>query len=296
LRSDFALGLVQSAFLITFLAHQSWLMIDAMARTLFRVCYSRRHLLEWVTASQAHDNVLSDPRGLGWQISECAGFLGVVGIVVYVSGQQTWALVAPFAALWILSPLVARWASRPPLNAGQLSIRPADELALRLIARGTWRFFEKFVTAEDNMHPPDNFQEDPNPVIAHRTWPTNIGLYLLSIVAARDFGWLGTLDLLARLEGAFESMQKLERFRGHFYNWYDTSDLATLDPKYVSSGQRLPRVLGGPGRESTLDIRAGGHSGAGLRELAGSCRRRRTYNPRGRRSSERGPGLPEGMP
>jgi cyclic beta-1,2-glucan synthetase len=235
LRSDFALGLVQSAFLITFLAHQSWLMIDAMARTLFRVCYSRQHLLEWVTASQAHDNVLSDPRGLGWQISECAGFLGLVGFVVYVSGQQTWALAAPLAALWILSPLVARWASRPPLNAGQLSIRPADALALRLVARSTWRFFEKFVTAEDNMLPPDNFQEDPVPVIAHRTSPTNIGLYLLSVVAARDFGWLGTLDLLARLEGTFRSMGKLERFRGHFYNWYDTSDLTTLDPRYVSS-------------------------------------------------------------
>ena len=87
------------------------------------------------------------------------------------------------------------------------------------------------------MLPPDNFQEDPKSVIAHRTSPTNLGLYLLSVIAARDFGWLGTLGALERLEGTFATMAKLERFRGHFYNWYDTSDLRALEPKYVSSAR-----------------------------------------------------------
>ena len=107
--------------------------------------------------------------------------------------------------------------------------------ALRGVARRTWRFFETFVTPADQMLPPDNFQEDPVPVVAHRTSPTNLGLYLLSTVAARDFGWLGTLDTVERLEATLETMTRLERFRGHFYNWYDTQDLRPLDPKYVSS-------------------------------------------------------------
>ncbi len=85
------------------------------------------------------------------------------------------------------------------------------------------------------MLPPDNFQEDPKPVVAHRTSPTNLGLYLLSVVAARDFGWLGTLDTVERLEATLATMNGLERFRGHFYNWYDTRDLRPLEPKYVSS-------------------------------------------------------------
>jgi cyclic beta-1,2-glucan synthetase len=235
IRGDFALGLVQSAFLITFLAHQAWLMVDAMMRTLFRLFISRRHLLQWATASQTKDDFGADQRGLVVQVTECVAFAGLVAIALYFSGRQTWLLASPFAALWVLSPLVARWASLPPPGVGHLSITPADASALRLIARRTWWFFEKFVTAEDNMLPPDNFQEDPDPVIAHRTSPTNLGLYLLSIIAARDFGWLGTLDALGRLEGAFKSMEKLERFRGHFYNWYDTSDLDVLEPKYVSS-------------------------------------------------------------
>ena len=85
------------------------------------------------------------------------------------------------------------------------------------------------------MLPPDNFQEDPMPVVAHRTSPTNLGLYLFSVVAARDFGWIGMLDTVERLEATLESMNALERFRGHFYNWYDTLDLRPLDPKYISS-------------------------------------------------------------
>jgi cyclic beta-1,2-glucan synthetase len=235
LRGDVALGLLQSAFLVTFLAHQSWIMVDAVSRTLFRLFVRRRHLLEWTTSAQAKDDDSFDRRGLALQIAASMASAGVVAIVLYAFGRRSWPIAVPFVGLWMLSPLVARWASQPPPTAGHLSVAPADALALRLVARRTWRFFEIFITAEDNMLPPDNFQEDPKPVTAHRTSPTNLGLYLLSIVAARDFGWLGTLDALERLEATFASMAKLEKFRGHFYNWYDTRDLSVLEPEYVSS-------------------------------------------------------------
>jgi cyclic beta-1,2-glucan synthetase len=235
LRGDFALGLVQSTFLITFLAHQAWLMVDAVVRTLFRLFIRRRHLLEWVTAAQTADESQFDRRGLVLQVMASLGSAGIVAVLLYSLGQGSWPIAAPFVSLWALSPFVARWASRPPPAAGHLSVTPADALTLRLIARRTWRFFEKFVTAEDNMLPPDNIQEDPKPVVAHRTSPTNLGLYLLSVIAAHDFGWLGTFGVLERLEATFATMIRLPRFRGHFYNWYDTSDLRALEPKYISS-------------------------------------------------------------
>lgn len=235
LRGDGVLGLLQSGFLVTFLAHQSWLMVDAVGRTLFRLFVRRHHLLEWTTAAQATNDDSFDRRRFAVQIVASVASAGVVALVLYALGQRSWPIAAPFVGLWVLSPLVARWASQPPPMAGHLSVVPADALALRLVARRTWRFFETFVTAEDNMLPPDNFQEDPRPVTAHRTSPTNLGLYLLSIVAAHDFGWVGTLDALERLEATFATMEKLERFRGHFYNWYDTCDLNVLEPKYVSS-------------------------------------------------------------
>jgi cyclic beta-1,2-glucan synthetase len=232
--SDFGLGFVQSAFLITFLAHQAWMTVDAVARTLYRVVRGRK-LLEWMTAAQASDETPFDRRTLLVQIVASAAFAVIVGLVMYYVGHGGWRVSVPFAVMWLLSPLVARWASLPPPESGRLPVAKDDALALRLIARRTWRYFEKFVTAEDNMLPPDNFQEDPKPVIAHRTSPTNIGLYLLSVIAARDFGWLGTLDAAGHLEATFATMEKLERYRGHFYNWYDTTDLRALEPKYISS-------------------------------------------------------------
>ncbi|MDB5871482.1 MAG: glycosyl transferase, partial [Ramlibacter sp.] len=133
------------------------------------------------------------------------------------------------------APALALWASRSPTVAQRAALLPREADELRLIARRTWRFFETFVTPAENMLPPDNFQEDPKPVVAHRTSPTNIGLYLLSSVAARDFGWAGTMETVERLEAAFVSLQKLPRFKGHLYNWYGTLDLQPLAPAYVSS-------------------------------------------------------------
>jgi cyclic beta-1,2-glucan synthetase len=235
LRSDFALGGLQSAFLLTFLGHQGWLMADAVIRALYRQFIAHRGLLEWTASAQANENIQFDYRALWVQIAASTAFAVVAGSIIVLSGHGAWPIAVPFTALWLLSPVVARFASLPPPSAGHLTLTDADDRALRLVARRTWRFFETFVTATDNMLPPDNFQEDPQPIVAHRTSPTNIGLYLLSIVAARDFGWIGTIDTLDRLEATLATMAKLERLRGHFYNWYDTQDLRALEPKYISS-------------------------------------------------------------
>jgi cyclic beta-1,2-glucan synthetase len=233
-QNDIALGLTQSVFLVTFLSHQAWLMVDAVLRTLFRLLVHRR-LLEWVSAAQAENDSEFNTVQMFAQVAGSAAFAGAVGTILYLTDQRAWPLAAPFAVVWVLSPFIARWASLPPPASGHLSIASEDAEALRLIARRTWRFFETFVGPDDNMLPPDNFQEDPQRVVAHRTSPTNIGLYLLSVVAARDFGWLGATETVEKLDATLTTIERLERFRGHLYNWYDTRDLRPLDPKYVSS-------------------------------------------------------------
>src|SRR5574339_371364 len=112
---------------------------------------------------------------------------------------------------------------------------PSQANAARFLARRTWRFFETFVGEEDHWLPPDNYHEDPIPLIAHRTSPTNMGLLLLSTVAARDFRYVGLLELIERLELTFTTLEKLPRFRGHFFNWYDTHSLEPLVPQYIST-------------------------------------------------------------
>ena len=235
LSHDLAVACAQIALLFTFLAHQAWLMIDAIVRTLYRLGVSRRNLLEWVTAAQAQ---LSSRLGFGGfyrRMSASVVIALIAMIVVDFAGFATVWVALPFVILWIAAPAIALRISKSPSVAGRLSTSAADRHALRLVARRTWRYFETFVTTAEHMLPPDNFQEDPRPVVAHRTSPTNIGLYLLCAVSARDFGWEGTLQIVERLEVTLATMQRLQRFRGHFYNWYDTRDLRPLEPPYVSS-------------------------------------------------------------
>jgi cyclic beta-1,2-glucan synthetase len=219
---------------VVLLAHQAVLMGDAISRTIFRVFWTRRHLLQWVTAAQATDGPALDVAGYYRRMAG-APVLGVLALAVAAwSRSGTWVLAAPFAAAWIASPAVAFWASR--ISAGSRPVvSDGDRQALRMTARRTWRFFETFVTPADNMLPPDNFQEDPAPVLARRTSPTNIGLYLLSAAAAHDFGWSGLRDTVERLEATLATMAQMQRFRGHFYNWYGTADLRPLEPTYVST-------------------------------------------------------------
>src|SRR6267154_1520820 len=222
---DLAVALIQIGFLITFLAHQAWLMLDAVIRTLFRLFLRRRRLLEWVTAAQVTQDTRRDWRGILGQTAASAGFSLVVLALVHLARSGTELLAALFLLLWTASPVIAWWASRSPPTLGHVPLSESDRQLLRLVSRRTWRFFETFICGEDHDLPPDNFQEDPVSVVADRTSPTNIGLYLLSIIAAHDFGWIGEFEALERFERIFDTLNKLERFRGHFYNWYGTSDL-----------------------------------------------------------------------
>ncbi|MDY0873698.1 GH36-type glycosyl hydrolase domain-containing protein [Dongia rigui] len=235
LGSDLRLNLFQITSHVIFLPHQAWLMTDAIVRTLYRVYFSRRNLLEWMTAAQAKVGQHLDTRGFARQMGGSWLLIAGAAIVVLLSASRAWPIAAPIIFIWALSPAVADWISRSPRDAGRLLISESDTQTLRGIARRTWRYFETFVTPEDHMLPPDNFQETPQPVLAHRTSPTNLGLYLLSAVCARDFGWAGLSETVERLSATLDTMESLEKFRGHLFNWYDTGDLRPLDPKYIST-------------------------------------------------------------
>ena len=144
------------------------------------------------------------------------------------------AVAAPILLLWFASPVIAWWISRP-LARRKVTLTLEQTHFLRALARRTWAFFESFVGPEDHWLPPDNYQENPDAVVAHRTSPTNMGLALLANLSAYDFGYLPAGPLIERTAKALHTMQGLERHRGHFYNWYDTQTLQPLPPLYVST-------------------------------------------------------------
>jgi len=232
---DLAIGLSQAALRIVFLAHTAWMRSDAIVRTLWRLAVSRRHLLEWVPAAQAHRALDLEVAGFYRRMRGGILLAAAAGALVAASGSGAGAWAAPFVTAWLLSPLVARWISLPPREDASARLSPKEERTLRAIARRTWLYFERFAGPESHGLPADNFQEVPHPEVARRTSPTNVGLALLSTVAANDFGWIGTLEMLDRCEAALDAVKRLERFRGHLYNWYGTDDLKPLEPRYVST-------------------------------------------------------------
>jgi cyclic beta-1,2-glucan synthetase len=233
--ADLVLATLQIGLTITFLAYQAWLLADAILRTLVRLFFTRKNLLEWVTAAQAKHAADLEISGIFRQM--IGGVLLALAAIAIVIPRwpHSVPMALPFVVLWATAPLFALRISQPPSLTDIEPLSSTQAQGLRLISRRTWRFFESFVSAEDNWLPPDNFQENPKPIVAHRTSPTNIGLYLLSIVAARDFNWLGMLNSVEQMEATLGTMKRMELFRGHFYNWYDTRDLQPLDPKYISS-------------------------------------------------------------
>ncbi|MFA5982629.1 MAG: glucoamylase family protein [Methylococcaceae bacterium] len=226
---------VNSAIALIFLAQHAWLMIDAIFSTLIRLFITKRQLLKWVTALQAKGDSSHALKNLIKPLGISSIVVVSSAAIVLICNPANIAVAIPFLLLWWLAPLLARTLSLPPRRDVAESLQAKDCERLRLISRRIWRFFTTFVTVEEHFLPPDNFQEDPQPVIAHRSSPTNFGLYLLSVVAARDFGWLGIMDTLDRLEATLKTLNTLPRLHGHFYNWYDTRDLHLLAPSYIST-------------------------------------------------------------
>ncbi len=228
-----ALGrtLLQCILSLTFLPARAWSTADAILRTLFRIFVSRRNLLEWETADATERRLKQQRRST---IVELAWIpLACVGVAVAVSPAiRLWA--APVLLLWFLSPWFAHVLSKPTIKSAE-TLSAEDQAALRRIARRTWSFFEAFVGPDDHWLPPDNYQEYPQPRVARRISPTNEGMFVLSAIAARDFGFIGMIDLTTLLERNLDNWESLDLYRGHPFNWYDTTTRTPLTPRYVST-------------------------------------------------------------
>jgi cyclic beta-1,2-glucan synthetase len=251
---------LQLLFTLAFLARVAFLALDAILRTLVRLVVTRRRMLEWVTYAQTVYSRQSNLQALTLQLMGAFAMVAVAAAAILWRAPQNLVKAAPFFLLWGFSPVIARWASYAPAQEPHRALEVEDRDALRLAARRTWQFFEAFVTAEDHWLPPDNFQEDPQPLVARRTSPTNIGVYLNAVLAAHDLGWIGDAECLERLENTLATMQRLVRYRGHFLNWYDTSSLLPLDPPYVStvdSGNLMGNLL--VVKNAMASLTEGGH-------------------------------------
>ncbi len=224
----------QAAFALACLPYEAFFSLDASLRTAGRMLFTHKRLLEWRPSGSPERD-----RGEGLGVfCRWMWFAPVIAaaeaIHLVFSRPGVLATAGPILALWFSSPAIAWWFSRP-LARRRADLSADQVLFLRKLSRRTWAFFETFVGPEDHWLPPDNYQEYRVAEVAHRTSPTNMGLALLANLAAYDFGYLPSGQLVERTENALRTMDTLARHRGHFYNWYDTQSLEPLLPLYVST-------------------------------------------------------------
>ncbi|WP_301101646.1 glucoamylase family protein [Propionivibrio sp.] len=231
----------QVVFELACLPYEAFFSLDAIVRTIWRMQVSRRHLLEWNPSSEA--DLQAAARGRSERAELVAAFRAqwvgpaiALALLIHLASARpaVLAVAAPILLLWLSSPLISWWVSRP-LARRKANLTPEQTMFLRMLARRTWAFFDRYVGPEDHWLPPDNVQEYRVAAVVHRTSPTNIGLALLANLSAYDFGYLPAGQLLVRTENTLRTMDGLERYRGHFYNWYDTQTLQALPPLYVST-------------------------------------------------------------
>ena len=225
--------LTQALLTLMCLPYEGFYSLGAILRTAGRMWFTRTRLLEW-NPSSAVDKTSRGLIGAYRSMWVGPGIAVVTAVYLMLSRADALMVAAPILSLWLASPFFTWWISRP-LPQREARLTSEQTVFLRKMARKTWAFFETYVGPDDHWLPPDNYQEHPAPQIAHRTSPTNMGLALLANLSAYDFGYLSAGRLIERTAHTFDSMAGLERFRGHFYNWYDTQSLKPLLPMYISS-------------------------------------------------------------
>ena len=231
LRSASALWLLHVAFL----PHRALVLGDAIVRTLVRLRTGRR-LLQWTAAARTERAVARVVRRRPLWREMAAAPAAAIGTVALLAAYRPEALPAalPLTALWLIAPEIATLVSRPRHRRAP-ALTESETRRLRLLARRTWLFFDTFVGPDDQWLPPDHFQEEPRGEVARRTSPTDIGLLQLATLSAHDLGHAGLLSVLLRLRNTVETLERMERYRGHLYNWYDTRNLEPLAPRYIST-------------------------------------------------------------
>ena len=227
-------AMLQSFYTFVLLPYQAALMADAILVTLIRVLFTKRNMLEWVTMADVEKTQKNSQKSY-WKKMIASPILALLATALAWAYRPGAFAVYLFVCLfWLLAPQIAFLISKKREEPA-LALSEHDKQELRKLARRTYRYFEEFANARNHFLPPDNYQADPPRGIAYRTSPTNIGLGLMAVLSARDFGYVGTSGMTKSIYNILCTVESLEKWNGHLLNWYDTKTLLPLCPRYVST-------------------------------------------------------------
>ncbi len=233
-RENLKINTIQSLSVLIILPHQALIQIDAILRTLYRLFISKKWLLEWTTSSQQENSESTSLWGY-CKVMSPSVILGIgIMIMAYLNFPHYLWIVTPFFMFWAGAPVYVWLISKPIITRLEF-VSELEKRRLRMYARRTWLYFERFVNEDHCWLPPDNYQEDPPLLIAHRTSPTNIGMAIVSNQTAYNMGFITLGMLLERQQKSLHAILKLKKYNGHLFNWYETQNGEVLSPHYIST-------------------------------------------------------------
>lgn len=216
--------MIKALYSFVLLPHTAYYHMDAIVRALYRSFHSKKNMLEWVVSSDAEKGVSNTPSYYSrfmWK-----NYLSAATVSPFMFGIP--------CLLWLAGPLSAYFFSLKPTK----KFTPLTELQVkkyRITARKIWAFYDDYAVESENYLPPDNVQFAPVYCVAHRTSPTNIGFLIVSVVLAESYGYISKCEMISRLDKIVNTVEKLQKWKGHIFNWYDTLNLTPLNPMYVSA-------------------------------------------------------------
>ncbi len=225
--SGFGAALTQTLVQLIFLPYHAYICLHAVFTALYRMKVSGKNLLSWVTAAE------SEKKKSEGMLSCCRRMYAPVIVGAAAVFLSKTPIGSAVGIVWLASPVCASSLGKEKRKRQVLT--EDERLYLIRAANEIWRYFSELTGPRNNYLPPDNYQEEPYIGAAERTSPTNIGLALLSALAAMDMKLAGAERAPEYIENMISTVEKLPKWNGHLYNWYDTESLVPLEPPYVSS-------------------------------------------------------------
>ncbi|MCE5293090.1 MAG: hypothetical protein LLF94_00565 [Chlamydiales bacterium] len=232
---EMGLSIVRALLNMALLPQEAYFSLDSIVRVCYRRLISHRQLLEWNTAQSMNNLHMQAQAAFLFRISLASLFALFCLFLVAVCNPQGLLIASPFCALWIIGPVILHYISKPTADHVMHRLSQKDRDFLRRVARKTWRYFDDFVNQDTNWLPPDNYQAALNVELALRTSPTNIGLWLIGVLNAYDLKYIPCDKVIDLISATLKSLALLERYEGHFLNWYDIKTLKPLYPRYLST-------------------------------------------------------------
>ena len=219
------------------LPDKAYYSFNAIVKTIYRLCVSNKYLLEWVTSEEAER--ISKKDLLSYYKNMLANvFIGIITLIfsLCIKDIGTSVILFVLSMLWLIAPTIFWYISKDvPKDEILNKVATEDKEYLLEIGKRTWKYFKDTIIERNNYLVPDNYQEDRKEEFVNRTSSTNIGLSLLAVISSYDLGYESLEDTMVLLNNILKTIEKLPKWNGHLYNWYNIKTLEPLIPRYIST-------------------------------------------------------------